>query len=84
MPCFDLSGFTPMSEGVKYKYRTAWGVFEKVQAYDINISTLRDAGDKSKTYWQFRNSDERGYWIMGLSLHAKRYPTSNWNPPQKN
>ena len=84
MVCFDLSGFTPMNQSLKFKYITAWGVVDRIQAYDINVSTLRSGGDTSKTYWQFINFDEKSNWRIGLSLHAKRYPTSNWDPPQKN
>jgi hypothetical protein len=84
MPCFDLSGFTPLNEGTKYKYRTAWGVFETVQNNDVAVSTMRARGDYSKRYWKFKSGEERDKWILGLSLHVKRYPTSNWSPPDKN
>jgi hypothetical protein len=84
MPCFDLSGFTPMNQSLKNKYLFAWDVFEKIQDYDIMVSTLRSGGDTSKTYWQFINYEEKSNWRIGLSLHEKRYPTSNWDPPQKN
>ena len=84
MPCFDLSGFTPINQSLKNKYRNAWEVFETVQAYDIKVSTLHSGGDTSKKYWQFVNFDEKSNWRIGLSLHAARYPMSNGDPPQKN
>ena len=84
MVCFDLSGFTPLNQGTKFKYLTAWGVFDTVQANDILVSTMRANGDFSKSYWRFKSGEERNTWLLGLSLHAKRYPTSNWQPPIKN
>uniref|UniRef100_A0A6C0JXL1 Uncharacterized protein n=1 Tax=viral metagenome TaxID=1070528 RepID=A0A6C0JXL1_9ZZZZ len=84
MACFDLSGLAPLSQGTRQKYINAWNVYDKVQAYDIAVSTLRSQGDRSKTYWQFATAQEHENWRIGLSLHVKRYPNQNWNPPQKN
>jgi hypothetical protein len=84
MVCFDLSGLTPISESLKIEYRTAWGVYEKIQTNDVLASTLRKRGDFSKSYWIFESNAERNQWLKGLSLHTQRYPTSNWQPPQKN
>ena len=80
MPCFDLSGFGPMPQGLRLKYETAWGVYEKIQSYNINVSTLYSQGDTSKYYWQYSTGEEKAYFDLGLSLHVRRYPNGNWLP----
>ena len=84
MPCFDLSGFGPLPMSLRLKYKNSWEIFEEVQTHDIRVSTMRAGGDTSKTYWQFQSGEQKARWRIGLSLHIKRYPTLNWEPPQKN
>ena len=69
-----------MPQGLRLKYETAWGVYEKIQSYNINVSTLYSQGDTSKYYWQYSTGEEKAYFDLGLSLHVRRYPNGNWLP----
>ena len=84
MACFDCSGFGPLPMSLRQKYLDSWNIYEDIQKYDISVSTMRSYGDTSKSYWQFASGEQRELWRIGLSLHVKRYPTQNWEPPQKN
>jgi hypothetical protein len=81
--CFDLSGFFCVPQSVKLEYQMDWNTFERIQGFNVNVSTLRNAGDKTLTYYQFLNGEERASFTNGQSLHVRRYPNSNWNsvPP---
>jgi hypothetical protein len=76
---FDLSGFFCVPQSVRVEYQMDWNTFERIQGFNINVSTLRHAGDKTLTYYQFLNGDERTSFANGQSLHVRRYPNSNWN-----
>jgi hypothetical protein len=76
--CFDLSGFFCVPQSVKLEYQMNWNVFERIQGFNINISTLRNAGDKTLSYYQFVNGEEKAAFVNGQSLHVRRYPNSNW------
>lgn len=71
---FDLSG-------VKYKSRIdiltmqrQWETFERVENYNDIIYQRFAAGDRSQTYYQFRDSGERNDYRVGQILHLNRYP----------
>ena len=68
--CLDLSGFLYLSQSQKLQYQQAWNAFNKVQLYNINISTLRNDGNTTLTYYQFLTNQERTYFIKGQSLHT--------------
>jgi hypothetical protein len=76
--CLDLSGFLYLSQSQKLQYQQAWNVFNKVQLYNIHISTLRNDGDTTLTYYQFPTNQEMTYFIKGQSLHTFSYPSTNW------
>ena len=84
MPCFDVSGFATLSIGTLLQYQTWWGTFERIQEYDTNVSTLRQAGNTSLTYYTYMTLTERNEYTNGRMLHIFRYPDSNWNPVEKN
>jgi hypothetical protein len=71
---FDLSG-------VKYKSRIdiltmqrQWETFERVENYNDVIYQRFSVGDRSQTYYQFRDSTERNDYRIGQMLHMNRYP----------
>ncbi len=84
MICFDLSGFSGLNCFTQLQYKTYWNVFERIQAYNSNVSTLRAGGDLGLTYYQFVNTEERTEFTYGQILHVKRYPNSNWNAVSQN
>jgi len=81
---FDLSGFLCLPTSYKVLYQSWWNKYEEIQAININISTLRStSGDKSLTYYTFRDNQEQVAFTNGNILHVQRYPTSNWTPVSK-
>jgi hypothetical protein len=80
---FDLSGFLALPSSVKLEYQDSWNVYNRIQIYNSNISTIRGNGDKTVIYYTYANYDELNSFTIGLYLHVQRYPTSNWNPVSK-
>lgn len=77
--CFDANGFLGLPQGVRIKYETWWNTFEKIFAYDVNVSTLRGRDKTPLTYWTYTTFQEKTDYTNGRLLHMKRYPDSNWN-----
>jgi len=80
---FDLSGFLAVPQSLKVSYQSYWNTFERIQAYNIGISTIRSQGDTSQTYYTYSTNEEMNSFTIGRFLHAQRYPTSNWLPVPK-
>jgi hypothetical protein len=80
---FDLSGFLAVPNSIKIMYQNYWTTFETVQAFDLNISTLRSQGDKDQVYYIFQSYADQAAYTNGRMLHIQRYPNSNWNPVPK-
>jgi hypothetical protein len=72
-----------LPQGVLNKYSSDWNTFERIQAYNSNVSTLRAHGEK-KTYYTYKNYTEKYAFTNGQYLHTLYYPTSNWNIVQQN
>ncbi len=81
---FDLSGFRAVPQSVKVDYQTYWNVYNRIQIYDSNVSTVRGEGDKKATYYQYVSYDERNSFINGQMLHIRRYPGISWAPVRDN
>ena len=85
MSCFDLSGFQGLPIGVVIKYRQDWATFNRIQAYNSNVSTLRgNSQGAGLTYYIYASGDEQISFINGQNLHVRRYPGINWNAVEKN
>ena len=84
--CFSVSSFKFMSQIQFLQYQTAWTTFDKIQAYNSNISTLRQSSSNYSylTYYQYASQTEKATFTTGQYLHQQVYPTSNWNPVQQN
>lgn len=80
---FDLSGFLAVPSSLKILYQSYWTTFEIVQAYNLNVSTLRSAGNLTQNYYIYQSYAEQNAFTNGRLLHIKRYPNSNWNPVPK-
>ena len=78
--CFDLSGFTGLSASDLLKYQSYWNTFEKVQAFNTAVSTIRASGQAN----QFISYKESNDFTAGRILHIRRYPDSNWAVVQQN
>jgi len=84
MVCFDLSGFTPLTESQVYQFRNDWNTFERIQAFNSNVSTQRASGILNVYYYTYVSNIEQNSFTKGQLLHTVRYPTSNWDTVQKN
>ena len=80
---FDLSGWLAVPQSLKIMYQTAWNDFERIQAYNWNVSTIRSQGYRTQTYYIYTGFDEQNSFTRGRFLHVQRYPTSNWLPVSK-
>ena len=72
--CFDLSGFLGLPQSLALSYRQDWNVFDKVQSFNSNVSTIRKGGDLGATYYIYKTNEERAAFLNGQQLHVKRYP----------
>ncbi len=52
-----------------------WETFERVENYNDVIYQRFSAGDRSQTYYQFRDQTERTDYRIGMQLHINRYPS---------
>jgi hypothetical protein len=80
----DLSGFKFLTFAQKTEYQRAWQIFNNVQAFNSNVSTLRAAGQKNLTYYQFISNIEKTKCLQGQYLHVQSYPASNWQFVEEN
>lgn len=82
--CFDLSGFSGLNCFTRLQYIANWNTFDRIQAFNSNVSTQRAAGATGLSYYIFVDTEERTQFIWGQQLHARRYPGSNWNAVSQN
>lgn len=80
----DLSGFKFLNFGQKTEYQRAWQLFNTIQSYNSNVSTLRFQGQTTLTYYQFISGEEKTKFLQGRFLHIQSYPNSNWDFVQQN
>jgi len=81
---FDLSGFLAVPNSLKIMYQQNWNIYNRVQTYNANISTLRAAGDLTQDYYTYVTYEELNGFTIGQFLHLQRYPNSNWDSIPKN
>ena len=74
----DLSGFKFLNFGQKQEYQRAFKLFDTIQTYNSNVSTLRFEGNSNLTYYQFISGEEKTKFLQGRFLHIQSYPNSNW------
>jgi hypothetical protein len=76
---FDVSGFQGLPFALALKYKHQWDTFNRIQAINLRVSTLRKAGNLTESYYQFISYTEQSDFTMGQFLHQRRYPGVNWN-----
>lgn len=74
----DLSGFKFLNFAQKTEYQRAFQLFDTIQNYNSNVSTLRFQGNSNLTYYQFISGEEKTKFLQGRFLHIQSYPNSNW------
>ncbi len=77
---FDVSGFFCLPQTVLRAYIDNWNTFNRIQVYNINVSTLKAQGTPGLFYYQYKDFTERTQYTNGRMLHIRRYPNSNWDP----
>jgi hypothetical protein len=80
----DLSGFKFLNFAQKQEYQRAWQIFDNVQTFNSNVSTLRFQGYSNLTYFQFISGEEKTKFLQGRFLHIQSYPNSNWQFVEQN
>jgi hypothetical protein len=80
----DLSGFKFLTFAQKQEYQRAFQIFDRVQNYNSNVSTLRSAGQLNIPYYQFITNEEKTKFIQGRFLHIQSYPNSTWPLVEEN
>jgi hypothetical protein len=80
----DLSGFKFLTFSQKNEYQRAWQIFNNVQSFNSNVSTLRFQGFSNLTYYQFISGEEKTKFTQGRFLHVQAYPNSNWPLVEEN
>lgn len=74
----DLSGFKFLNYAQKTEYQRAFKLFDTIQNFNSNVSTLRSQGNLTLTYYQFISGEEKTKFLQGRFLHIQSYPNSNW------
>jgi hypothetical protein len=74
---FDLSGVKFRSRADILTMQRQWETFERIENYNDIIYQRFAAGDRSQTYYQFRDQAEKNDYRIGMQLHMNRYP---WLP----
>lgn len=77
---FDASGYYCLTQVVYRGYQDSWNTFNRVQLYNINVSTMKAQGQPGLFYYQFKDFAEKSQFVNGRALHIRRYPNSNWAP----
>ena len=80
----DLSGFKFLNFAQKTEYQRAFSLFNNIQSFNSNVSTLRSAGQTQLTYYQFISGEEKTKFLQGRFLHIQAFPNSNWDFVQQN
>ncbi len=85
--CFSqTTTFKYLPQTVRVQYQTWWGTFERIQAFNLNVSTIRAStgaslsGATDPRYYVFKSREEMLEFLNGRMLHIKAYPNLNWNP----
>lgn len=80
----DLSGFKFLTFAQKNEYSQAFQLFNTIQNYNSNVSTLRAGGQSNLTYYQFIFNEQKTKFLQGRMLHIQAFPNSNWDFVQQN
>jgi len=84
MSCFPLGMMNGLTYSQLQKYSIAVSVFKRVENYNTRVATLRSAGDKSQSYYDFQKADEQAQYKLGLFLLVQNDPAyANYIPVQK-
>lgn len=71
--CFsDLSGYKFQTQSGMLKDKDDWYTFNRIESYNIYVSTQRsERGTSNVGYYQYISDAEKAKYQSGLSLHVK-------------
>ena len=84
MACFTLGTMKGLTYMQLLTYSNATNIYQRVESYNSNVSTLRASGDTSKTYYTFNSSEEESKYKLGRFLLIQNDPTGDYTPVKKN
>jgi hypothetical protein len=81
----DISGFKFMYFSQSQEYKNAAKFYQQVQAFNSNISTLRNQGQNTLSYYQFPTQEQKAQYNTGRFLLVQSYPAEQnlFNPVQQ-
>lgn len=81
----DLSGFKFMYFSQSVEYQNAARFFQQVQAFNSNVSTLRNEGQTTLSYYQFPTQTQKAQYNTGRFILVQSYPGQQnlFNPVQQ-
>ena len=84
--CFILGRMKGLTFTQFQTYSSAVGIFNRVQRYNANISTLRGQGDLTQRYYTFQSNEEESMYTMGRFLLVQNDPLNaqNYLPVSQN
>ena len=66
-----MSSITSLSYSQKYENTLGWDMFNRVERWNSNVSTLHSQGDSNAVYWKFASSEDISYYKNGALLHVQ-------------
>jgi hypothetical protein len=64
-------------------YKQALGTYNRVEAYNSNVSTMRGNGQTSLSYYEFVSYQEQSEYTIGLYLLTQNNPGLTFTPITK-
>lgn len=71
LPIGTMSG---LSHAQYNKYNNAMYIFKRVEAFNLNVQTLRTAGNKNLAYYEFESAEEEGNYNLGRFVLTQNDP----------
>lgn len=84
MSCQRLGNLKSLTFSQYAEYKYAIGIYLKVEAFNSNVSTLRDTGNTGIPYYNFVSYKEENSYTLGQMLLIQTNPTTTFTPVQKN
>lgn len=81
---FTLGQMTGLTYSQYAEYKSAVAVYNKVETYNSNVSTLRGTGITGITYYEFSTSQEQTMYSLGLMLLIQNNPGVTFTQVEKN
>lgn len=83
MSCQTLGTLEGLTDSQYSDYKSAVAIYNNVEAFNSNVFTLRAAGNKSLSYYQFKTVDESIQYKVGLMILIQTNPTVTYTQVQK-